>query len=86
MSTKRIGISCRALAVRYGQKEAFDICAKSGFDAIDCGLGGIESIHWKKSDEEIVDHFKSLKAHADALGLMISQTHGLCRTYTPDEE
>lgn len=89
MSTKRISISCAALASRYGQKEALEICAKSGFDAVDFGLenfGVRNEPVYQKSDEEIIDHFKALKARADELGLMISQTHGRCTTYTPEEE
>ena len=88
MSNKKIGISCASLAARYGQKEALEICAKSGFDAVDFGLecSGVRNEPvYQKSDEEIVDCFKALKARADDLGLMISQTHGRCTTYTQED-
>ena len=89
MSKKRIGINCEALCIRYGELKALEICAAAGFDAVDFGLerfsvsgDGI----YNASDEEICDFFKLIRKRADELGLMISQTHGRCATYRPNDE
>lgn len=89
MSKKRIGINCKALCIRYGELKALEICAASGFDAVDFGLEHFsvsENGIYKASDEEIFDFFNSIKKRADELGLMISQTHGRCATYCPNDE
>ena len=86
--TKKLGISCGALSGRYGSVRSLEICAAAGFDAVDFDLHtgvGDDDIH-AKSDEELVDFCKGLKKRADELGLIISQTHGLCGTYRPNDD
>jgi sugar phosphate isomerase/epimerase len=65
-----------------------ELAVKSGFDAIDFDLelygGGSDPIY--KSFDAIEEHFSKIKERADELGLIISQTHGRCRTNTPQPE
>nr|MBQ4318262.1 sugar phosphate isomerase/epimerase [Clostridia bacterium] len=88
MSNKKIGISCGVLQRRYGPKEALEICACAGFDAVDFNLEhyGLEKDNvYRMTDDEIVDYFADIKKRADELGILISQTHGRSRSYIPDE-
>ena len=86
--SKKIGISCGDITRRYGGIRSLEICAASGFDAVDFDLhSGIESddIH-TKSDQEVIEYCNGIKKRADELGLIISQTHGLCTTFIPNDE
>ena len=89
MSKKKIGINCEALCIRYGELKALEICAASGFDAVDFGLEHFsvcENGIYNASDEEIFGFFNLIKKRADELGLLISQTHGRSGTYRPYDE
>lgn len=89
MSEKKLSISFGVLQRRYGPKEALEICAKAGFDAVDFDLdsyGFPSDPIYKKSDEEIVEYFKDIKKRADELGIIIGQTHGKCKAYVPDDD
>ena len=85
---KKIGISCQKIVKRYGVDRALEICKASGFDAIDFGLEiyNIGDKIYSGSEETFVEHFGGIKKKADELGLLISQTHGRCTTYLPDDE
>ncbi len=89
MSEKKISISFGVLQNRRGIKEALEICARAGFDAVDFNLEsfGLEKdLIYKKSDEEIVEYFKDIKKRADELGIAIGQTHGRCKVCIPDND
>lgn len=85
---KKIGISCAQIVSRFGIERGLEICKKSGFDAVDFGL---EDYHTKSSVyfgslDEFESHFYAIKKKAIDLELEISQSHGLCRTYLPNDE
>ena len=84
---KKIGISCSKAVSRLGHERAFEIIKASGFDAIDYGLElyDLTKAPYTSSEEEFVEFFKDVKRLADNAGLIISQTHGRCKTYVPDD-
>ena len=85
---KKIGISCRTLIKRYGIDRGLEICKESGFDAVDFGLETYklgDSVYGG-SDDAFESHFDAIKKKAASLELEISQTHGRCVTYFPDDE
>lgn len=89
MSEKLIGISTDGLQMQFGILRALEICAAAGFDGVDVSLDPYEmgkTDLYRKSDEEIVDHFQQVKKRADELGLRISQTHGVCDSFRPREK
>ena len=84
---KKIGISIGALQAVYGEKRALEICAESGFDAVDFNLkiyGRGDFPVYSDGDEAVLEHFGRLGEYAKSLGLEISQTHGRNRIATPD--
>ncbi len=80
----KIGLSILPLQIRYGDRKALEIAKNCGADAVDFGLenfGGRYDFRnpssvYARPEEEIRDYFADLRAHADRLGLIISQTHG----------
>lgn len=88
---KKIGISCGKIVRKYGYEKAFELCKESGFDAVDFDLAlwgkrmGAADIY-NASEDEFEAHFTAIRAKAESLELEISQTHGRCTTYTPDEK
>ena len=92
----KIGLSILPLQERYGDREALEIAKNMGADAVDFGLenfGGRYDFRnpnsvYARSEEEIRAYFTDLKAHADRLGLIISQTHGRGSGFQniPDED
>lgn len=87
---KLIGISTFTLQHLYGDIRALEIAREIGADAVDFSLdtqscAKADSIY-SKSDEEIIAYYASLRAKADELGLIISQTHGRLRIYWGEEE
>lgn len=85
---KKIGISCGKLVQRYGIDRALEICKESGFDAVDFSLEAynLGDAIYGGSLDAFESHFDAIKRKADSLELEISQTHGRCRTYMPDNE
>lgn len=84
---KKIGISCRGILHRYGIEKGLEICKKSGFDAVDFSL---EPYHlndtvYGGSKDAFESHFTSIRKKAEELELEISQTHGRCATYFPND-
>ena len=84
---KKIGISCASLVKRYGVDRAFEIVKASGFDAVDFNLEAYkpEDSIYGGSDDAFESHFDYIKRKAAELELEISQTHGRCVTYFPDD-
>lgn len=87
----KLGISCRAIVSELGYEKAFELCKESGFDAVDFGLElygdqNDPSDIYNAPEEAFVAHFTAIRKKAESLGLIISQTHGRCITYTPDEK
>ena len=85
---KKIGISIGALQAVYGEKRALEICAESGFDAVDFNLkkyGRDGFPVYADGDGAVIEHFSKIGEYAKHLGLEISQTHGRNRIATPDE-
>ena len=77
MSKKRIGINCEALCIRYGELKALEICAASGFDAVDFDLTlPMITQLYNESEQTMEDYFHQVRLKAEALDLTISQTHG----------
>ena len=86
---KKIGISIGALQSVYGETRALEICAESGFDAVDFNLkkyGRDEFPIYSDGDEAVIEHFSKLGEYAKSLGLEISQTHGRNRIATKDDD
>lgn len=85
---KKIGISAKAVVMRYGIERGLEIIKRSGFDAIDLGLQSYHktSVYMSGSDDEFETFFTNIKNVATNLELEISQTHGLCGTYMPENE
>ena len=85
---KKIGISCASLCKRYGIERGLEICKESGFDAVDFNLEvyNLEDDIYGGSEDAFESHFDMIKRKAAELELEISQTHGRCRTYFPDDE
>ncbi len=85
---KKLGLSIGAMQRAFTPLGALELAAKSGFDAVDFDLeaygGGSDPIY--KSFDAMEEHFTKIKERADELGIIVSQTHGRCRTYTPDPE
>ena len=84
---KKIGISCRALIKQYGIERGLEICKESGFDAVDYSIENYkpEDEIYGGSDDAFESHFAAIKEKAASLELEISQTHGRCVTYWPND-
>jgi sugar phosphate isomerase/epimerase len=85
---KKLSISCggiSGLVNRYGIKHGFEICKKSGFDAVDFDLETykLNDDVYGGSEDAFVSHFSEIKRIADSLELEIGQTHGRCESYDP---
>lgn len=85
---KKISINVSNVVDRYGVDQAFEICKRSGFDAIDFAVGAypLESGIYAASDEEFEEHFHHIRKTAEKYELEIGQTHGRCETYDPVDE
>lgn len=77
---RKVGISIVRLQKVYGDKQALKIAKEIGADAVDFSLESQdyrdEACIYSKGDAAVLEYYKELKAYADELGLMISQTHG----------
>ncbi len=85
---KKIGISCRRILSCYGIDRGLEICKRSGFDAVDFGLEAynINDAVYGGSDDAFESHFDAIRKKAESLELEISQTHGRCKTYMPNDD
>lgn len=87
----KLGISCGEIVKQLGYEKAFELCKESGFDAVDfnleCyGVTDNPADIYNVPEEEFAAHFTAIREKAASVGLIISQTHGRCCTYTPDEK
>lgn len=87
----KLGISCGNIVKRLGYERAFELCKNSGFDAVDFNLENYGAFDdpsdiYNAPEEEFTAFFTAVREKAASLGLEISQTHGRCRTYTPDKK
>ena len=84
------GFSTFNLQRLYGDIRALEIAKEIGADAVDFGLDCQNSLDassiYSKSEDEIIEYYKAVKAKADELGLIISQTHGRLRVYFADSQ
>ncbi|MBR2021954.1 MAG: sugar phosphate isomerase/epimerase [Clostridia bacterium] len=87
---KLVGLSTFNFQRLYGDIRALEIAKEIGADAVDFGLDSQNSLDansiYSKSEDEIIEYYKAVKAKADELGLIISQTHGRLRVYFADPE
>ena len=80
---KQIGLSIGELQGRYGNECSLEICAESGFDAVDISLKPLDTVY-SQGDDATIEYCTRLGERARALGLTVSQTHGRTRIATPD--
>ena len=85
---KKISINILDAVNRYGLDRAFEICKKSGFDAIDYDIGRypLDKGVYVGSDDEFEEHFNTVRKTAEKYELVIGQTHGRCETYEPGQD
>jgi len=87
--TKKVGLSIGRLQRVYGDKRALEIAKEIGSDAVDFNLDNMdyrnENCVYSKGDDAVVAYYKELKAYADELGLIISQTHGKMQGFINNE-
>ena len=85
---KKISINIGGSSYReqHGIDKVLELCKKSGFDAIDFNLEcyKLEDTIYGGSEDAFCSHFHSIAKKAKELELEIYQTHGRCRTCTPD--
>ena len=88
---RKISIYLGRFQKYYGPFRALELAKEIGADAVDFSLDGLynviepESVY-AKGDAAVIEHFTQLKAHADAIGIEIAQTHGQGKGYTLDQE
>lgn len=85
---KLIGVSVGKLCRRLGYERAFETVKACGFDAVDIGLEiyNLGDEIYGGSEDAFETHFDNMRKKAESLGLVISQTHGRCKTYTPGDD
>lgn len=82
MSIRKVGFSIGRLQMKYGDFEALDIAKRIGADAVDFNLDGDANDYrnpdsiYSKGEDAIREYYTAVRAHAEELGLIISQTHG----------
>lgn len=87
---KKVGLSVGTFQWRYGDKEALKIAKEIGCDAVDFTLEDQEpdkeGCIYAKGEDFVRKYYTEIGEYARELGLIISQTHGRCTSYTRDEE
>ncbi len=78
---RKVSIAIGELQRKYGHREAIEIAAGFGTDAVDFDLCTCFSVSKKysvysKSEDEIMTYFTELGEYARSLGIEIGQTHG----------
>lgn len=84
-----VGISIGGLQIKYGDRRALQIAREIGADAVDFNLKPepyAEGSVYNQADEAIAAYYRELGEYAASLGLIISQTHGRCRSFCGDTE
>jgi len=84
---KKIGLSTGALQDVHGTVDMLPFIKACGFDAVDISLeqGDVMKVY-QGSDDEFESFFDRIRRKADEVGLVISQTHGRCATFSMDPE
>ena len=86
---KKIGLSIGALQAKHGVERALELCAESGFDAVDLNLkryGREDFPVYANGEDAVIEHFSRIAEYANRLGIEISQTHGRNRIATANDE
>ena len=87
---RKVGISIVRLQKTYGDKKALEIAKEIGADAVDFNLDSMDYRNpdclYSKGDEAVAAYYGELKAYADELGLVISQTHGKLQGFINNKE
>ena len=85
---KKIGISCRRIVSEMGIERGFEFIKRCGFDTVDFGLEGykVGDKIYGGSLDQFESHFTEIKNSAKHYELEISQTHGRCSTYWPNDD
>lgn len=85
---KKIGISCRKIVKEFGLEGGFELIKSAGFDAVDFSVESykVGDKIYGGSLDQFESHFTHIKETAKRFELEISQTHGRCATYWPDDE
>lgn len=88
---RMVGLSLGDLQKKFGPFAALTIAREAGADSVEFSTSNgpwwdyqVASSIYSQGDEGVAAHFAALKAHADALGLVISQTHGRLTGYVGD--
>ena len=86
-----LGISSNGVTSKLGYDAGFALIRKCGFDAVDISLesyGKKDSTDdiYRTSEDQFTEYFENIRNLAGKYDLVISQTHGRCTTYTPDEK
>ena len=82
MQKRLVSFSIGALQEAYGDRRALEIARDCGADAVDFALELDVNDYrnpasvYAKGDEAVRAYYEDLKRHADALGLIVGQTHG----------
>ena len=81
---KKLGISAIGIIEKLGIDNGLEHVKHCGFNAIDFGLERFTLNDEIYSNENtFIEYFSLIKEKADSLDLEISQTHGRCETYLP---
>ena len=87
---RKVGISIFALQSAYGDKRALEIAKEIGADAVDFSLEFTDYRNmdcvYSEGDAAVNAYYTDLKAYADEIGLIISQTHGKLPGFINDKE
>lgn len=87
---KKIGLHVAGIQKEYGDKRAIEFVKEAGADAIDFALRyedfRREDSVYSKGDEAVIAYYSELKAYADKLGLVFSQTQGRISGFVNDKE
>lgn len=84
-----VGISIGDLQRKYGDRRALEIAREIGADAVDFNLKAEpyeEGSVYHQPDEAVAAYYRELGEYAASLGLVISQTHGRCKSFCGEAE
>lgn len=84
-----IGISLYDLQKVYGDRRALELARECGADAVDFFLKAepyAEGSVYAQGEEAVAAYYGELGAYARSLGLIVSQTHGRCKSFIGEAE
>lgn len=87
---RKVSLSIGEFQEKLGPYKALDIAKEIGLEYVDFDLlrqncDNPNSIYSSCNDDEVHEHFKSIKKYADSIGIKVAQTHGRIKGYTYDE-